>query len=243
MNFAYVSFVNNNDLYIDLMKTTIKSVLIFSRHSLILYCVDFDGKTVFPENDRLILRNLMNIKLPSIYYFKPFIILDSLLNGLKHGYYIESDDVMTPFCDNVFLVAQQLRELPISPLHPETHITPFDDMIFLKIKEKTQDYIHGHVVFKDTNLRFKDEWLHECLKDFTYTNADESVLNCMYWRYGCKNYYIGNEQVSNDPYFTQFYTRPEIRMIDYVFSFHGCKNPVEQDKLLDDMIEFYGNQK
>jgi len=237
--FAYVSFVNNNETYINLMKTTIKSVLKFSKYRLILYCIDFDGNHVFEPHERLVIRLIVDTILPSIYYYKPFVIIDSILQGLRHGYYIESDDVMTPFCDNVVGVAEQLTNIPVSPIHEEPRLLPVDDMIFLNVPNKTQGYIHGHVVFKHTNLSFLTEWLNECLRDHVYVNADETVLNCMYWRYNCKNHFIGTESSPNDPYYLNYYTNPDIRHLSHVLSFHGCKNPEEQSKLFQDMVEFY----
>ena len=50
---------------------------------------------------------------------------------------------------------------------------------------------------------------------------------------------MGNELFPNDPYYLQFYERPEIRDMNHIFTFHGCKDPDEQKKLLDDMIMYY----
>ena len=239
IDFAYVTFVNENVTYINLMKTTINSVLKFSKYKIIVYCINFDGNYTFPFDDRLVIRNISNVRLSSIYYFKPYVIMDSIRRGLQHGFYIESDDVLTPFCDRVYDIAQNLQELPISPIHPVSHLLPLNDMIFLNVISKTQGYIHAHVVFKYTNLKFILEWFHECLKKNNFINADETVLNCMYWNYGCINHFLGNELFPNDPYYLQFYERPEIRDMNHIFTFHGCKDPDEQKKLLDDMIMYY----
>ena len=75
MNFAYVSFVTNNQTYIDLMKTTIDSVKHFSKYKLIIYCVNIPEK-VFDDCDQIIIRNI-NIILPNVYYYKPYVIIDS----------------------------------------------------------------------------------------------------------------------------------------------------------------------
>jgi hypothetical protein len=40
MQFAYVTFVTLHYPYVDLMKSTFKSVIQFSKHPIIVYCVD-----------------------------------------------------------------------------------------------------------------------------------------------------------------------------------------------------------
>ena len=239
IDFAYVSFVNDNATYINLMKTTIDSVMKFSAHKFILYCVNFNGNIVFRKYPNLIIRNITNVSLSSIYYFKPYVIIDSIQSGLQHGYYIESDDVITPYCDSVYEIAKTLTNLPISPIHPDEHLIPADDMKFLNITNKTQGYIHAHVVFKHSNINFIKEWFENCLKKNNYRNADETVLNCMYWKYKCENHFLGSPLIPCDPYYYQFYERPFLRDVNHVYSFHGCKDPILQEKLFKDMSDYY----
>ena len=129
MEFAYVTFVNYNYNYIELMKSTIDSVVEFSKYKIIVYCIDFpDNINVFNKDERIVVIYLNNINLPNIHYYKPYIIKDSIENGLKHGYYIESDDVITPYCDNLYFKAQNLDILPISPIHPNNVVIPQKDI-------------------------------------------------------------------------------------------------------------------
>lgn len=232
--FAYVTFVNNNPQYIELMKTTILSVLQFSRFPLLLYCVNMSHiSNIFPENERIIIKHI-DTKLPNIYYYKPYVIMDCIENGVKKGYYIESDDVLTPFADDIlFTKAQELTSIPISPIHPIDNNIPYKDMVIVDSLVKTQHYIHAHVLFVEENLDFIKEWLTECLKYNHYQNADETVLNLMYWKRKCINHYM--EVI--DPWYMNFDTNPEIR--DKVCSFHGCKNPIEQYELFNKMIKYY----
>lgn len=236
IDFAYVSFVNYNLNYIELMKSTIKSVIIFSKYSLILYCVDFPADIVFPfeEHNQLIIRHIRNINLPNIYYYKPFVIIDAIKNGLDKGYYIESDDILTPNAD-AFLYEQSLLlcNIPISPIHPDNVQIPSIDKLIVDSLIQTQHYIHGHVLFSSTCLAFIEEWLNYCLKYDNFKNADETVLNLLYWKNNCSKHYLD----IIDPWYECFYS--DSKYHDKACTFHGCKDPMIQSQLLNDMIVYY----
>ena len=112
-------------------------------------------------HENVIVKYLNNINLPNIHYYKPYIIKDSIENGLLHGYYIESDDIITPFCDNLYYSAIELDKLPI---FDETHkiliVEIFDILIFtleeinkekissLSYKRKYEKYKHKYLQLK-----------------------------------------------------------------------------------------------
>lgn len=234
MKFAYVSFVNDNQLYIELMKTTIDSVLKFSKHVLIIYLVNVPENKVeknFPKSERIIYRHINN-SLPSIYYYKPWIIIDSIRKGLESGFYIEADDILTPNCDTMETIAESLSELPISQIHPSDCTPSANILNTLGVIEKTQPYIHAHVLFKNTNIKFLEEWLEDCMK-VKELFWDESALNCMYWKYNCKNHYLPHDS----PWHETFYSEPNTRSVR--ISYHGCKDPKIQRNLFNDMVEHY----
>ena len=237
MNFAYVTFVNYNYNYIELMKSTIDSVLEFSKYKIIVYCIDFPIDTdIFIKHENVIIRFLNNINLPNIHYYKPYIIKDSIEKGLQHGYYIESDDIITPYCDNLYYKAIELDKLPISPIHEHgTNIPQHDIDIIDSNIVPSQQYIHGHVLFKYTNINFITEWLEHCIKRRNYKNDDETVLNILYWKYNCKKHFLP----VIDPYFEHFYNNKIYH--DTATTFHGCKDPILQRKLLNDLIDYYQN--
>ena len=240
MQFAYVSFVNYNQNYIELMKTTILSVIHFSKHPFIVYCVNFPTTTAnFCSDERLILRFITDDTVTNIYYYKPFVIADALKQGLLSGYYIESDDVLTPFADDYLLSKLSLISyIPLSPIHPDDVTIPHEDMIVASCTQKTQHYIHGHVLFTDNCLPFIIQWLQICMtaSHHSFRNADETVLNIMYWKYNCVNHYLP----IIDPWYQNFYL---VSYNPFICTYHGCKNPQEQYQLFLDMKEFKFQQE
>jgi len=228
--FAYVSFVNNNQIYIDLMKTTIQSVIDFSKYKFIIYCINIPNK-VFEDHDRIIIRNIDDT-IANIYYYKPFVIADAIKKGLRSGYYIESDDVLTPIADSyLYYHSFSIKNIPLSPIHPDDYIVPETDMKMLDIElSKTQPYIHGHILFNSSCLSFIEEWFYHCNKsNYLFKNADETVLNLMYWKYKCKNHYLN----IIDPWYENFYSKSIYK--NTACTFHGCKDPNIQKKLLNDI--------
>ena len=232
--FYYVTFVNYNNQYLNLLKSTVESVKQFSKYKLIIYFIDC------PENisndfqhEKIIIKHINNINLPNIYYYKPYVIIDAIKNGVYTGYYIESDDILTPYADSLCEIANNLTDLPISPIHPDFQQIPQLDFEVCGVNSPTQHYIHGHVCFKNTNLPFLEEWMYYCLEYNSFRNADETVLNMMYWKYGCQNHYLP----IIDPYFEYFYTDDSTRKSAY--SFHGAKDPEIQWKLFIDMKNYY----
>lgn len=250
--FAYVSFVNFHQNYIDLMKSTILSVLHFSKHPFIIYCVNFPHSFISKNtneifgtnnNNRIILRFITNHSITNIYYYKPYVIADALKQGLEAGYYIESDDILTPFADD-FLISKLslISYIPLSPIHPDDVDIPPQDMSIASCEKKTQHYIHGHVLFTHYCLPFILQWLSICLSSsphHSFRNADETVLNIMYWKYNCENHFLP----IIDPWYENFYTtsilssQKNTPMI--ICSFHGCKNPETQHQLFLDMKAFF----
>lgn len=234
-DFAYICFVNHNPFYIFLLNSTIQSVIHFSKYKIIIYAIDCPA-SLFIVHDQVVVRHINAIpEIKCIYYYKPWIIADAIENGLQAGYYIECDDVITRAADN-YLLSQLDKcsgDVPISPIHPNDVEISSQFMANLKVKEKTQEYIHGHVLFTKNNLNFVKDWFNSCLVSWGEC-WDESVLNCMYWKAGCKNHYLP----IIDPYWEQYYSRNNDNDKDnnIVVSYHGCKEPHKQFKLFMDLL-------
>jgi hypothetical protein len=233
-DFAYVTFVNNNSQYLNLLNSTVESIKQFSTYKLLIYFIDCPQSISKEfENEKIIVKHINNTNLSNVYYYKPYVIIDSIKSGLKSGYYIECDDVITPHTDSLYDIAQSLTNLPISPIHTDFPDIPLDNFEICNVKTPSQHYIHGHVCFKNTNIDFLEEWLQLCLKYNNFRNADETALNMIYWKYNCINHYLP----IIDPWYENFYLDNQYK--NTAFTFHGCKDPKIQKQLLEDMIKYY----
>ena len=232
-NFSYVTFVNENEQYLELLEILIDSIKEFSKYSLIVYFVSVPNekieKIVEYGNGRVIARKIDDLGLLSIYYYKPYAILDSIKNGLENGFYLDCDCVLTKNCDDITLELSKLDEVPISPIHPDDVEIPKYYMQNLGLNTgRTQHYVHAScLLFKSSNHRFLNDWYENCLKS-RFAFWDETCLNCTYWKYNCRSHYLP----IIDPYFEQFY---EGNVSNYTLIYHGCKDPVKQRKLLNDL--------
>jgi hypothetical protein len=235
MEFAYVSFVTKHAPYPSLMREMIRSVLTFSKHTLIVYCIDFETEP-FENNTQVIQRLVRSTDYPDIkhvFLWKPWIILNSLHNGLKSGQYIEADDLITPHADALKDMIDPI--FTMSPVHPDQDTTlPSRHMSRLNVLTKTQPYVHAHVLFCESNRPFLFTWYENCKKTLDLQWAyDEAALNCTLWKSNARDRYLP----TFDPNYKEFYNNPCVR--DTAFMFHGCKDPADHATLLDDMIKHY----
>lgn len=191
ISFAFVTFVNAKYPYPQMMQYVLESHRLFSRIPLILYAHTIDPD-FFPSYPGLYVVPIPeDHELPSIYYYKPYVICDAVEKGLQAGYYIEADDILTPDCDSVQEYLSRITTIPISPVHPDgcTPPVPADYRFALGATEATQPYCHGHILFRAACLPFLRNWFTACLQ-IRGLHWDESVLNCLYWKEGCRGHYL-----------------------------------------------------
>jgi hypothetical protein len=246
MENVFVSFTTNNN-YAKIAETMIKSVHKFSKHKIILYCVNFDKPDYAYKYDRLICKNIKYNNSSSIYFLKPLIILDSIVNmKVKNGVYIESDDILTKYVDNIFEECKRITNYPLCPIHPKDPNNQKNLMDLLKIKKKSMPYVHGHVVYTKDTLDFIKEWYTTCIQiNNVRCNWDETVLNLIFWKKNINDYinYV------YDPFYNYVYDIKNInnwKEYDYlkeeynttlelekIYMWHGCKDLKECEKILD----------
>jgi hypothetical protein len=228
--FAYITYINENEQYINLLNILIKSVKLFTKYKLIVYLVNFKDKTKFKDEEQIYFKYYNN-NLPSIYFYKPFIIYDSLINGLVNGFYIDSDCIITKNCDKIFNKIDLIQNIPLSPIHPDDVVI---NEIYLNLFNcnKTQNYVHASCVLFTKNCKdFIQKWKENCF----YIHSlfwDETALNCTLWSYNCEKHYLN----IIDPWYEYFYNGGNMNDI---FILHGCKDSNIQNKLLDEISKIF----
>jgi hypothetical protein len=142
---------------------------------------------------------------------------------------------LTPHADN-YLISQlgNITTIPLSPIHPDDVALPWLDYKMASCDQKTQHYIHGHVLFTISTKPFIQEWLDTCLRHphYHYRNNDETVLNLVLWKHNCRNHYMP----LIDPWYENF---DDNQYRDTAVTYHGCKDPTIQHNLLQSMKRYY----
>jgi len=102
----------------------------------------------------------------------------------------------------------------------------------MNVKNKSNPYVHAHILFSDKCLPFIQECYDYCLRHghSIEANWDETVLNVMLWKYQVSNWYLP----MCDPYYSfiteylkeQHTVYNEGKMVEVQYHlFHGCKDP------------------
>ena len=191
ISFAFVSFVNAQYPYPQMMQLVLASHRRFSSAPLILYTHTIEPEFFDPHPNVYIIPIDEEHTLPSVYYYKPYVICDALKRGLQAGYYIEADDILTPACDSIQSYLPRITTIPLSPIHPDGCTPPVAQGYIQAVgaKQQTQPYCHGHVLFTAACAPFLEAWFEACLR-ILGLHWDESVLNCLYWKEGCSDHYL-----------------------------------------------------
>lgn len=236
---AFVTFATKN--YFPLLEVAIKSVHAFSTRPVIAYGINDDIPFSQKQYPNLIKRrisvNPKYAKPPYVYFFKFCIILDS---GIKQGIYIEADDIVNYKIDDLFQESAHVGQFPACPVHPDNPDNQKELMAELGVTEKTNPYLHGHIIFADACKPFLLECYQTCL---TYGssikgNWDETVMNVLLWKYKVHDHYLP----IFDPYFsahTAYINEQPLNMNItiktpiYCHMFHGAKNAVSAHSILD----------
>lgn len=228
-----VTYVNNNQKYIQLVECMIDSVLAFTDLPVEVFTLNFDYNH---PNKRVLPKRLdMAESHGNLYYAKLLACEQSEFDVTMH---IDSDAVVTPDLMNMF--ANEIKtNLVLMPQHPWNG-PPYPNvasvMNDLKV-QKTQPYLHAAAFLftKESKAFFKEIWDYSQKLSTHPENFDESLLNCFLWKYNQTNCFID----CFEPYFEYFkyvknitpydyngkpYTNiPNFKVNNYIA--HGCKDP------------------
>lgn len=222
ISFAFVTFVNGVSPYPQIMEVCLMSHRLFSKVPLILYTHGID-KSEFTECGSNVIHVPIDptIELHNVFYFKPYVIRDAIQKGLKSGFYIEADDILTPAADSIQDYCSRITTMPLSPKHPSPVKVSDEYMRNLRVFEQTQDYVHGHVLFTASTLPFIEEWFDACMKS-TGDSWDEAALNCILWKHGAKDHFM--------PYIDPWHG---YYPVEGALLYDGCKSTIQGLRLVN----------
>jgi len=222
ISFAFVTFVNGTFPYPQIMEVCLMSHRLFSKVPLILYTHGVDISE-FTECGPNVIHVPIDsaVELPNVFYYKPYVIRDAIQKGLKSGFYIEADDILTPAADSVQDYCSRITTMPLSPIHLSPVTVSDEYMRNLGVSEQTQHYVHGHVLFTASTLPFIEEWFEACMKS-TGEYWDEAALNCILWKHGAKDHFMP----TIDPWYVDY-------PVEGALLYDGCKNVRHGVQLVD----------
>ncbi|NPV13125.1 MAG: hypothetical protein HPY57_15265 [Ignavibacteria bacterium] len=207
MKKGYVTFVNNNQKYIQLTNILIESLITFSKYNIEVFAINFNYKY---NSDRVISRriNVNNENFASICYSK---LYSSLNSEFDIGVQLDADMILTKYSDNLFEKYKYVvdSQTPFGSLHPSDPNNQIRIMNELNVKQKTQPYVHATYIFsKKCKNFFKDCYdLSQYLfkNNINPPNYDETIYNVMLWKYNSTKY-----ADCYDPYYEYFINPTQI---------------------------------
>ena len=242
-----VTYVNNNQKYIQLVECMIDSVLTFTDLPIEVFTINFDYKH---SNKRVLPKRLDMVENhANLYYGKLLACERSEFDVTMH---IDSDAIVTPELINMFTDNIE-TSLVLMPQHPWNG-TPNPRMaaILANLKaQKTQPYLHAAAFLFTKNSKpfFKEIWDYSQILPFHPENFDESLLNCFLWKYNQTDCYVD----CFDPYFEYFKYIKNIKPYDYNgqpytdipnftinnYIAHGCKDPTHAKFIFEKLKREY----
>lgn len=238
MSEGYVTYVDDNPQYLQLVDILVESILSFSTRSIEVFSINCDYKH---SSDR-VLNQRINIKeknFTTICYSK---LYSSINCSFDYGIQLDSDIIITDKLDILFEKTKEVEETPLCPIHPSD---PNDQdwlMNYLGVKVKTQPYVHASsYIFSNSCKPFLQECydLSQKLMSIGYTPSfhDETILNTMLWKYKSEKYVD-----CYDPYFELFLNHSTKHTHGYgwmeninFYTCHGIKDPTFAKSVLTDL--------
>jgi hypothetical protein len=242
---GYVAYATPN--YFPLLEVLLDSVKAFSTRPIVVYGINADIPFSNEDYPFMIKRrmDIGELSRENIFYTKPRVILES---GIRHGIYLDADNILNQGCDALFEHCKKERSYPLCPILPNDFQVDLPELMqAMSVEKQSMPYLHGHVIFTEKCLPFIAEW-RESSRRYGHVSTrthDEGILNALLWKYQV------NEYVNlYDPYYALAYDylsggtdqhrhhgyKDWVGKIDF-YLFHGCKNPQEARRVLDLLIK------
>jgi hypothetical protein len=223
MSRGFVTFINNNQKYKDLLSVMIDSVLRLTNEDIEVFSLNraYENTT---GSSRV---SVVQVKHEREDFAQ--ICYTKLLAGAKCSFdeavMLDADMVLTPHAIRLFDEIDLTSDVPYASLHPQDPNNQAPLMKHLGVKRKTQPYVHASFLFS----RNSQDFLQECY-DISQSmppntrldhNYDETILNVMLWKYEKTHSLVD----TYDPYFGHFFDlNNQFRKNSRGYVCHGCKD-------------------
>jgi len=236
---GYVTFVNNNWIYVQLTNILIESVLSFSKFDIEVFSINFDFK--YPSDRVRITRiNIPHESYGNICYCKLYGSFNTIFDN---GVQLDADMIITKDADLLFNHCIDIDQTPLGSLHPNDFYHPSIDSImhYLGCQKRTQPYVHATYIFSNSCKPF----LEECYKisqdmrkkGISPINFDETIYNVLLWKYNCTKYvdcYDPNWLIFTDRSLKDIHYKD--MAVNYYIC-HGLKDPHVARNILNGLLK------
>jgi hypothetical protein len=225
MKNGYVTFVNDNPIYLKLCDILVESVINFSENPIEVFSINFDYKH---SSEKVISRriDLQTVGFETICYSK---LYSSINTSFDKAVQLDADFIITKQMDKLFDLIDDDLKLPLCSLHNEDPNNQKNIMDILGVNNKSQYYVHGTYLFSKQTKDFLKEcydFSQYCLKNqILPENFDETILNVMLWKNKTTNSWVYPYDIWYDVFINpENNGYPESYDLKY-YSSHGCKDP------------------
>lgn len=242
MQKGFVTFVNQNPLYLELTNILIDSLLAFTDLPIEVNSINFDYKH---DSNRIIVKriNLQQENYETVCYAK----IQSFLNtDFDYSMGLDADCIALPNITDIFNEKnyKKMGDFVLPPKH-ESDPKNLDHVCKFFHIQQTQPYVHGNFLYGKNSKPFLQNVYDNCMiaKEFNIylPNYDESMLNITLWQ----NYLINHYLPLYDPWYEVYLDFEEknpgfqsgvFNRKDFLYV-HGCKDPQIARNILKDTIE------
>jgi hypothetical protein len=252
MKIGFVTFCTIS--HVEMLKNLIKSVVTFSKHEILVYCINFDYECEFEQ----VKIKKLNLEFPSYYNICKTKIFASIDCDLDIGLILDCDMIVTDkidelFDENKFKIIES--EFPLFARHPHRPLetNPAYFPVFKQYTNKIPkiNWVYASYMFSKKNIWFLEKVYNEMNKLEKQVGNDELIINALLTEYEVP-YDIGYNYLPNgdDTFIKIFFNELEDNTHNnpylrfncpvkyYIFHSHKIKNEKYAEELIDKIVTF-----
>ena len=233
---AFVTIINSQPNYIELLDVLLDSIHLFSKRSIIVFSIDFDLIINYTRHPHVTIERISQRDCGSTIYACK--ILAIILSEVNYGVQVEIDSVVNYNVDLLFdMLHVWPYDLPLAPKHPNDPKNYRFYMEEYNVKHRSTLYMHGTFVWTYRAYPFIRRILKLMQRGaFTDANCDETAMN-MLWKINANHILCRYDPFG--PIYIDKYERPEkspscLPYCDGVYLiFHGQKDSSVSKNILE----------